>query len=140
LEHQFGIHLKIIFLRLFQFGASVSRSGHQSENGDHERSLRGRFPDANSVALFWCMIKQNQIEQVIVLNEPAPDEAIFLPEQCEKMIYNGITVSYLREYYMKNSKIISCGLENVRERFFNIVLIEKNGCRVETEKWSTSSS
>jgi Protein-tyrosine phosphatase len=98
-------------------------------------------PDAKSVALFWCMIKQNQIEQVIVLNEPGPDEAPFLPEQSEKIIYNGITVTYLREYYMKNSKIISCGLENVREIFLNFFLFETiNGFRVETEKWSTSSS
>jgi len=37
----------------------------------------GEVPDAKSVALFWCMIKQNQIEQVIVLNEPGADEALF---------------------------------------------------------------
>jgi Protein-tyrosine phosphatase len=74
----------------------------------------GEVPDAKSVALFWCMIKQNQIEQVIVLNEPGADEALFLPEQSERMIYNGITVTHLREYYMKNCKIISCGLENVQ--------------------------
>jgi Protein-tyrosine phosphatase len=100
-------------------------------------------PDANSVALFWCMIKQNQIEQVIVLNEPGPDEALFMPEQCEKMIYNGITVTYLREYYMKNSKIISCGLENVRELFLKIFSLkqlmvlgsrQKNGQRRQADR------
>jgi hypothetical protein len=49
LVHQFGVHLKSIFLRFSQIGASVSRTDHQPENGVHERSLRGRFSAQKAV-------------------------------------------------------------------------------------------
>lgn len=70
-------------------------------------------PDESNVGLFWCMIKQNQIEQVIVLNEPSTDEIVFVPEQSEQLIYTGISVTHLREYFLKNRKIMSCGLGDV---------------------------
>jgi protein tyrosine phosphatase len=35
-------------------------------------------PNSNTVGLFWCMIKQNQIEQVIILNDPGLNEVLFL--------------------------------------------------------------
>jgi protein tyrosine phosphatase len=34
-------------------------------------------PNPNTVGLFWCMIKQNQIEQVVILNDPGLNE-VFL--------------------------------------------------------------
>lgn len=112
-------------------------------------------PNPKTAGLFWCMIKQNQIEQVIILNEPGLNEvrllvywkAIhnfnkfvlqgnFLPEQDEKLIFNGFSVVFLREYYLKNCKIISCGIENVtRLNLSSIYSYHEKYSSAVTEKW-----
>jgi len=47
-----------------------------------------QVPQNTTRKQFWCMVKQNKVEQIYVLNEPARDEVILNILQCQNPVDN----------------------------------------------------
>ncbi|XP_059477291.1 receptor-type tyrosine-protein phosphatase epsilon-like isoform X2 [Neocloeon triangulifer] len=81
-------------------------------------------PMSNTIGDFWRMIYQRKIEQIIVLNERAQNEPIFLPsEPNSPLCFTNLAVSVQKTYNLKNCRIYTLGVHKENDnQMVNVVL------------------